>query len=39
MTPLNKEGHKTIIYYDELKLNVPIDEEMFTWRALKQRFN
>lgn len=39
MTPLNKEGHKTIIYYDDLKLNVPIDEEMFTWRTLKQRFN
>jgi len=39
MTPLNKEGHKTVIYYDELELNVPIDEEIFTWRALKQRFN
>ena len=41
MTPLNssKEGNKTIIFYDELKLDVEIDEEIFTWRNLKKRFN
>lgn len=41
MTPLNeaKDGNKTIIYYDELKLDVDIDDEIFTWRNLKKRFN
>lgn len=39
MVPLNKEGHKTVIYYDELKLNVELDDDVFTMRNLKRRFN
>ena len=39
MVPHNKEGHKTVIFYDNLQLNVPIEEDVFTWRNLKKRFN
>lgn len=39
MVPLNKDGHKTVIYYDELKLNVELDDDVFTMRNLKRRFN
>jgi outer membrane lipoprotein-sorting protein len=39
MVPHNKEGHKTVIHYDELLLDVELDENIFTWAALKQRFN
>lgn len=39
MVPLNKEGHKTVIYYDDLQLDAEIDPEIFTWRHLKERFN
>lgn len=38
MTPLNKEGYKTVIYYDELNLNVELDDDIFTMRNLKRRF-
>ena len=39
MIPLNKEGHKTVVIYDTLELNVDgITEEMFTLRTLKKRF-
>ncbi|TNE38848.1 MAG: outer membrane lipoprotein-sorting protein [Alphaproteobacteria bacterium] len=39
MVPHNKEGHKTVIYYDDLRLNVELDEDTFTWAKLKERFN
>lgn len=38
MVPLNKEGYKTVIYYDDLQLDVTLDEDIFTWRNLKSRF-
>ena len=39
MIPMNKEGHKTIIIYDELQFNPPeIDESVFTLRNLRSRF-
>lgn len=38
MTPLNKDGYKTVIYYDELNLNVELDDDVFTMRNLKRRF-
>lgn len=39
MVPLNKEGHKTVIIYDTLELNVDeISEDLFTLRNLKKRF-
>jgi outer membrane lipoprotein-sorting protein len=38
MTPLNKEGYKTVIYYDALSLNVELDDDVFTMRNLKRRF-
>lgn len=39
MTPLNKEGHKTTILYDNLQFNLPeIDESIFTLRNLRSRF-
>lgn len=39
MVPHNKEGHKTVIFYDDLKLNVELDDDLFTWAKLKERFN
>lgn len=41
MTPLteSKAGNKTVIIYDDLELDVEIDDEVFTWRNLKSRFN
>ncbi len=39
MVPHNKEGHKTVIFYDRLELDVEIEEDIFTWRNLKKRFN
>lgn len=39
MVPLNKQGHKTVIYYDELRLNVELGDDVFTMRNLKRRFN
>ncbi len=39
MIPLNKQGHKTVIVYNDVKIDVEIDEEIFTWRHLKERFN
>ncbi|TNE56756.1 MAG: outer membrane lipoprotein-sorting protein [Alphaproteobacteria bacterium] len=39
MVPHNKEGHMTVIYYDDLRLNVELDEDTFTWAKLKERFN
>lgn len=39
MVPLNKEGHKTVVIYDTLELNVDeIGEDIFTLRNLKKRF-
>jgi outer membrane lipoprotein-sorting protein len=39
MIPLNKDGHKTIIIYDELIFNPPdFDPKVFTLRNLKSRF-
>lgn len=38
MTPLNKDGHKTVIYYDELALNIELEDGIFTMRNLKKRF-
>ena len=39
MIPMNKEGHKTIIIYDELLFDPPdIDESIFTLRNLRSRF-
>lgn len=39
MVPLNKQGHKTVIYYDELRLNIELGDDVFTMRNLKRRFN
>ena len=39
MKPLNKEGHRTLIVYDEIKFDVPdINEQTFSLRNLKKRF-
>ena len=39
MKPLNKEGHRTLIVYDEIKFDVPdITEQTFSLRNLKKRF-
>ena len=39
MIPMNKEGNKTIIIYDELKFDPPeVDESIFTLRNLRSRF-
>jgi outer membrane lipoprotein-sorting protein len=39
MQPLNKEGHKTRIIYEDITFNVPeIDESTFSMRNLKSRF-
>jgi hypothetical protein len=39
IVPLNKEGHRTEVIYDTLKLNVEeIGEDQFTLRNLKKRF-
>jgi outer membrane lipoprotein-sorting protein len=39
MVPLNKEGHRTVVIYETLKLNVDeIGEDQFTLRNLKKRF-
>lgn len=39
MIPLNKQGHKTIIIYDNLEFDPPdVDESIFTLRNLKSRF-
>ncbi|MDG1206666.1 MAG: outer membrane lipoprotein-sorting protein [Pseudomonadales bacterium] len=39
MIPLNKEGHRTIIVYDNLEFDPPdVDKSIFTLRHLKSRF-
>jgi len=38
MTPLNKSGHKTVIRYDQLQLDVAVDDAIFTLRNLQKRF-
>ncbi len=39
MKPLNKEGHRTLIIYDEITFNVPdVSEKTFSMRNLKSRF-
>jgi hypothetical protein len=39
MIPLNKQGHRTIIVYDNLEFDPPdVDESIFTLRHLKSRF-
>jgi hypothetical protein len=39
MIPMNKEGNKTIIIYDELQFDPPgVDESIFTLRNLRSRF-
>ncbi|NKB33257.1 MAG: outer membrane lipoprotein-sorting protein [Pseudomonadales bacterium] len=39
MIPMNKEGHKTVIIYDDLQFDPPeIDESIFTLRNLRSRF-
>ena len=36
---IKKEGHKTVIIYDELQFDPPeIDESIFTMRNLRSRF-
>lgn len=37
MTPLNKPGQKTVVHYQQLELDVEIDEDVFTLRNLKKR--
>jgi hypothetical protein len=34
MVPQTKEGHKTVVRYKMLELNIPVDEEVFTLRNL-----
>jgi outer membrane lipoprotein-sorting protein len=34
--PADKEGHKTIMTYKELKLNVPIEDQFFTLQNMKK---
>lgn len=39
MIPMNREGHKTIIIYDDLEFDPPdVDESIFTLRNLRSRF-
>ena len=38
MTPLNKSGHKTVVRYDQLQLDVPVEDPIFTLRNLQKRF-
>ncbi|MCH7673132.1 MAG: outer membrane lipoprotein-sorting protein [Proteobacteria bacterium] len=39
MIPMNREGHKTIIIYEELQFDPPdVDESIFTLRNLRSRF-
>lgn len=39
MKPLNKEGHRTMLVYDEIEFDVPaIEEQTFSLRNLKKRF-
>lgn len=39
MVPLNKEGHKTVVIYDELEFDPPdITDAVFSLRNLKKRF-
>ena len=39
MIPLNKEGHKTTVIYNELEFDPPeVDESVFTLRNLRSRF-
>ena len=39
MIPLNKEGHRTVIIYNNLEFDPPdVDESIFTLRHLKSRF-
>ena len=39
MKPLNKEGHRTLVMYDEIRFNLPeINEKTFSMRQLKSRF-
>ncbi|MDP6536306.1 MAG: outer membrane lipoprotein-sorting protein [Gammaproteobacteria bacterium] len=39
MIPMNKEGHKTIVIYDDLQFSPPdVDESIFTLRNLRSRF-
>ncbi|MEC4685128.1 MAG: outer membrane lipoprotein-sorting protein [Nitrospirota bacterium] len=37
MTPLNKEGHKTIIRYIDVRFNIKPDRETFTLRNLQRK--
>ena len=36
LVPQNKEGHKTVIRYRSLELDLPIDEEIFSLRNLQR---
>lgn len=36
MLPLNKQGNKTVLIYKELKFNVPISDDIFSLRNLKE---
>jgi hypothetical protein len=38
MTPLNKSGHKTVVRYNSLQLDVAVDNDVFTLRNLQKRF-
>jgi outer membrane lipoprotein-sorting protein len=38
MTPLNKEGHSTIIEYTDANFDIEIDDSTFTLRNLQARF-
>ena len=39
MIPLNKQGHKTVIVYENLEFDPPdVDDSVFTLRNLKSRF-
>jgi len=37
MTPLNKEGHKTVIRYNDIRFNIELDRETFTLRNLQRK--
>ena len=36
MTPVEKEGHKTVLIYNDLKFDVGIDESFFTPQNMKR---
>ncbi len=39
MVPLNKEGHRTVVIYDDLEFNPDdVTEDIFTLRSLRSRF-